>query len=195
MPSSNAASRAGTRTDPGEALVSPVRLELVERLQVRRLASVAELAAELERSPHSLYHHVRRLLACGILREEGRRKAGRREEAVFALAAERIALPRPLSASTSLAAARSVTAVLRGAARNFRRGLEEGRIGRVGKRGEALLCSRRGRLSLQGVRHLRTLVDRIERLLAEESTKRGARPYLFTAALAPTAEAWPRRSR
>ncbi len=186
MPSSDAASRAGLRIDPAEALVSPVRLELVERLQARRRATVAELAAELERSPHSLYHHVRRLLACGIVREEGRRKAGRREEAIFALAAERIALPRPLTEASSRATARSVAAVLRGAARNFRRGLEEGRIGQVGKRGEALLCSRRGRLSLQGVRRLRALVDRIERLLAEESTRRGARPYLFTAALAPT---------
>ncbi|HKB17089.1 MAG TPA: helix-turn-helix domain-containing protein [Planctomycetota bacterium] len=193
MAPSNAASRAGLRTDPAEALVSPVRLELVERLQARGRATVAELASELDRSPHSLYHHVRRLLACGVLREDGRRKAGPREEAVFALAAERIVLPHPLTAATSRAAARSVAAVLRGAARNFRRGLEEGRIGRVGGRGEAFLCSRRGRLSPRGARRLRALVDRIERLLAEESTKGGARPYLFTAALAPTGRG--RRSR
>ena len=192
MPSSP---RADVRTDPAEALVSPVRLELVERLQARRRATVAELAAELDRSPHSLYHHVRRLLASGILHEEGRRKAGRREEAVYALAAERLALPRPLSGRGARTVERSVAAVLRGAARNFRRGLEEGRIGRVGRRGEAFLCSRRGRLTAEGVRRLLGFVERIERLLARESGRRGARPYLFTAALAPTGGSRRRRSR
>src|SRR5437660_10995195 len=102
------------------ALASPVRIELIGALQTHGPSSIRELATNMGRPADGLYHHVRILLAAGVLREDGRRRAGRRFEAVFALTAPRIGgRLQAKSPASRDAVGRAAAAALRMAARAF----------------------------------------------------------------------------
>lgn len=69
------------------ALASTVRQDIVDTLQALGAASVPEIAMHMDRTPDSLYYHVRALVDSGLLRRlpEPRRR-GRHQEWVYALA-------------------------------------------------------------------------------------------------------------
>ena len=71
-----------------ESLTSPIRLAIVQRLEVDRQATARELARRMGRPVTSLYHHLRQLEAVGVLRIVGERKGARRPEAVYAMVAD-----------------------------------------------------------------------------------------------------------
>src|SRR5580698_1153514 len=72
------------------ALASPVRIEIVGVFQTHGPLAIRELAEKMSRPADGLYHHVRQLLKVEILRVAETRRAGKRDEAVFELTAERI---------------------------------------------------------------------------------------------------------
>ena len=61
-----------------DALTSPVRQEILEHLVQIGPSSVRDLADRLERTPHALHYHVRRLLEVGLIAHTGSSKSGRR---------------------------------------------------------------------------------------------------------------------
>src|SRR5262245_35684610 len=65
-------------------LASPVRQEIVDVLESAGARSVAELGALLGRPADALYHHLRRLVAVGLVEVE-RRQVGRHAFAVYDL--------------------------------------------------------------------------------------------------------------
>jgi len=71
-----------------ESLTSPIRLAIVQRLEVDREATARELARRMGRPVTSLYHHLKQLEEVGVLRIVGRRKGARRPEAVYAMVAD-----------------------------------------------------------------------------------------------------------
>jgi DNA-binding transcriptional ArsR family regulator len=73
-----------------ESLTSPIRLAIVQRLEVDREATARELADRMGRAVTSLYHHLRELEDVGLLRIVGERKGARRPEAVYAMIGEYI---------------------------------------------------------------------------------------------------------
>lgn len=68
-----------------KALASPARIEVVEVMQIRGPATVAEISAQLGRAPDSLYHHLKQLEKAGIVERQGTKKSGGRSGAVYAL--------------------------------------------------------------------------------------------------------------
>ena len=78
-----------------EAIGSPVRLEILRHLQAEGELTVFELARRMARSADGLYYHVRRLIEAGVLVRAGSRPAGRREEALLALAGSPLQLSIP----------------------------------------------------------------------------------------------------
>lgn len=66
-----------------DALFSPVRLEIVEALELFGPCSISEVSADLDRTPHSLYHHFHRLVDVGLIKEVDTRRSGARDEAVY----------------------------------------------------------------------------------------------------------------
>jgi len=70
------------------ALYDPLRFRLFRLLGTPR--TVAELADEVGEPANRLYYHVRRLLECGLIRQEGARANGRHTERIYARAAQRI---------------------------------------------------------------------------------------------------------
>lgn len=76
------------------ALKSPVRQEIVDVLDRSGALSVRELAEELGRKAASLYYHVHDLALAGVIVEVGTRPSGKRTEAVYDLAAEKVLIDR-----------------------------------------------------------------------------------------------------
>ena len=70
------------------ALYDPLRYRLFRLLAEPR--TVAELAREVGIPANRLYYHVKRLVACGLVREVDRRPNGRHPERVYGRSAERI---------------------------------------------------------------------------------------------------------
>jgi predicted transcriptional regulator len=107
-----------------EALLgSPARMELVDACQAAAgPCSVADLARRTGRRPSSLYHHLRQLEAAGTLVRAGTRPAGRRREALYAVAARRVRIAAdPQVPESQDAVERGARLVLRLAERDFRR--------------------------------------------------------------------------
>lgn len=73
-----------------EALASPMRQRIVDRIEALGPCAVRELASSLDVAADSLYYHVRRLRQIGLLSVAQRSRNGsRRPEAVVSLAAPR----------------------------------------------------------------------------------------------------------
>lgn len=68
-----------------ESLTSPVRLAIIQRLEVDKQATVRELAHRMGKAATALYHHIKELEEIGLLRVVGEKKGTRRPEAVYAM--------------------------------------------------------------------------------------------------------------
>jgi predicted ArsR family transcriptional regulator len=171
------------------ALASPVRIELIGALQTHGPSSIRELANRLGRPADGLYHHVRLLLAAGVFREEGRRRAGRRTEAVYALTAPRIGGRFATNTPASRAAAsRAAAAALRMAAREFAAALEQRKHACAGKAPRLRASRQKAWLTDDGLRELHELMSRVEKLLARSNERREGRLYSLTTVLTPLAK-------
>ena len=73
-----------------DAIGSTVRLSIMEFFRSRGPMPVAELARVMGRPADGLYHHLKKLLAIGIVREVGTQQSGRQIERVFDIAANRL---------------------------------------------------------------------------------------------------------
>ncbi len=66
-----------------DCLCSPVRVDLFESIRRLQQATVAELAVEMDRTVHSLYHHLKLLTDVGLIRIKEYRRVGKRDEAIY----------------------------------------------------------------------------------------------------------------
>ncbi|HXY36812.1 MAG TPA: helix-turn-helix domain-containing protein [Planctomycetaceae bacterium] len=168
------------------ALASPLRMEIIGALRTDGPRSIRELAAQLDKPADGLYHHLRTLLRAGIVAEREQRKVGRRREAVYELAAERIAgRLDPKSAESKSAAIRAGSAVLRLANREFKTAIETQAM-TLTKGLPNLRASRQKTwLTDRGLVQLHRLLGQIERLLLKESDLKRGRAHSLTIVLAP----------
>jgi DNA-binding MarR family transcriptional regulator len=157
------------------AMASPVRLRILAGAGAQPPLSVAELSAQVGMAPASLYYHVRKLVAAGLLGERGRRRAGKRWEITYGPAAGAIvADPNERSAAFLRALGRVYRAVLRDAARGLARALDEERREGPGPRRATAVRHRRVRLSPQGETALRERLEHLDAFLqaADDPTGR-----------------------
>ena len=54
-----------------ESLTSPIRLAIIQRLDIDKEATVHELSQRMGRPVTSLYHHLKQLVDIGLLRVSG----------------------------------------------------------------------------------------------------------------------------
>lgn len=76
------------RPDQWTAVISGRRVELIEFLSAVGPCSVFELAQHMDVAADSLYHHIKKLVATGIVREVGVRNAGRQVERLYDVVAD-----------------------------------------------------------------------------------------------------------
>ena len=77
-----------------DCLCSPVRVNLYEAIRRRKLASVAELAADMQKTVHSLYYHLRALTKVGLIRIREHRRVGKRDEAIYEAISDRLVIDK-----------------------------------------------------------------------------------------------------
>src|SRR5215469_8082096 len=73
-----------------ESLTSPVRLAIIQRLEIDREATARELAERMGRPVTALYHHLKLLEDAGLVRVVGERTGPRRNQAVYAMIADHL---------------------------------------------------------------------------------------------------------
>jgi DNA-binding transcriptional ArsR family regulator len=158
-----------TRPAALDAVASPVRQEILERLRHAGAASVADLARLTGRSPTALHYHVALLRRAGLLRPAGRRPAGKGSEALYRLAAARFAVVGDRRTGRGLgAAARTLAATLRLAQREGTRAIHDGRAAGSGP-GRRLHARRHSaRLSPAALARVNRLIEAIERVFSRE---------------------------
>lgn len=147
-----------------EALASPLRQRILDRLEALGPCSVRELAESLGRRPDALYYHVRMLEDIGLIRETESRPTTRSPEAVYDLAERRWHIAYAPEDRDNAAALRKLTRhLLRQAERDFDEGLESEHATVRGR--ERNLWSLRLEASLSKS-ELRELVGHLEAIVA-----------------------------
>lgn len=153
------------------ALASPARLEIAEAFGALGRASARELAAHLGRSPGAVYHHLRALEQAGIISVVAHRAGPRRPEAVYAAAAQRLAVAAGPSRAADAAMARTLKAVLRQAARDVDPALAMGREALLGRFHGLQLAAA---LSPKDFTRVLALLGRIETIFRRANRTRSA---------------------
>jgi DNA-binding transcriptional ArsR family regulator len=103
-----------------EAMVSPQRHQIMRTLSAYGVASIKEIAVQLERSPESLYYHFRALEKVGLLIGAGTREVGGRSEALYSTVAKQLLTDAKSTAPKYLdALQRAASALLRLAERQL----------------------------------------------------------------------------
>jgi len=147
-------------------MASPVRVRLLAVAASAEPLSVAELAAQVGMAPASLYYHVQKLVTAGLLRERGRRRAGRRWEILYGKAAgDVVADPSQRSPRFLSALGQVYGAVLRDAARGLKRALDHERREGRGPRRSAAVLHRRVRLRPEDQTELRRRLEGLDAFL------------------------------
>jgi len=168
------------------ALAYPARIELVEALMSEQPATVEELGRFLGRNPRALYHHLRPLLAVGLVVEVGERPTSRRPARLYGLPAERLELdPEDRSKPAREARCRMARAVLRKALALHERALEDPGLALGGKRRALTLGHRVARLTPRGLERVNVKLRELMTLLVEEHDPRRGTPFVLTVQLAP----------
>ncbi|MEZ2348776.1 helix-turn-helix domain-containing protein [Terriglobus sp. RCC_193] len=70
-----------------ESLTSPIRLAIIQRLEMDKQATARELAHRMGRPATALYHHLKQMENLGLIRVAAEQKGTRRPEAVYAMVA------------------------------------------------------------------------------------------------------------
>jgi hypothetical protein len=168
------------------ALASPLRVEMIGEVKTIGSCSIRELAARLDRPADGLYHHVRVLLKAGVLVQSGERKVGRRVEAFYSLAANRIggALD-PASAASRQAVVRAGSAVMRLAGREFTKAIDAEDIGALAAANKIRVMRLKTWLTDEAIAALNGHFARIERLVTRHARSKQGRPYSLTISLIP----------
>jgi DNA-binding transcriptional ArsR family regulator len=73
-----------------EAMVSPLRHQIMRTVGAYGVASIKQIATQLERSAESLYYHFRALEQVGLLIDAGARELNGRSEALYSTVAQEI---------------------------------------------------------------------------------------------------------
>ncbi|HVT43407.1 MAG TPA: helix-turn-helix domain-containing protein [Thermoanaerobaculia bacterium] len=172
------------------AMASPHRLELITALGDAGSASIAELALVLGRTPHSLYYHIKLLEEAGIVVPAEKRRRGRRDEQVWALAAEKILLSvSPGGSGFHAERSKAIESMLRLTARELQTAIERSSTTRESEHREIIGMRMKGRVDEATLRQINRLIDRLEALMRKSNREeKDDRLFALTIVLNPVAD-------
>jgi DNA-binding transcriptional ArsR family regulator len=166
-----------------KALTSAQRIEIISSLGDAGPASIAELAARLGRTPHSLYHHMETLTEAGIVRavREGKKK----KEAIYSLTSEKILLdPDRKSPAALLAAKKSIDSALRVTSREVYEALSSD-VKRDGQNRELYAVRLKGRFLPATLKSVNKHLQKIEEILRKQGRSSEGKLFALTIVLTP----------
>ncbi len=168
------------------ALASPVRQEIVDGLAATGTQSVAELAHLVGRSPHSLYPHLRTLEKVGLVLRQGTRRAGRRDEALYAAPGWFVGIRYDLRSSVFVRNMKPIVAsMLRLTERDFRRRLQDPDATLTLPRVNLWAGRMKGRLTLAQIRQVHRLMRKLFDLLGNHPRQTQGGLHALTMVIVP----------
>ena len=154
-----------SRPEQLTALASPVRSRIIESLAVAGPSSVRQIATRLGRAPEALYYHIRWLIDVGLVVLEGKRKVGRRAEAVYRIIATRLVLDTKQRSKAYIEAmAATCSAMLRLAERNYQAAVDRGGFALEGPKRTLMVRRYTPHLDRVGLAQLNRLLDRVAQM-------------------------------
>lgn len=176
------------RPEQFHALVSPMRRLVMRTISFKGPISVSELAEKLERSAESLHYHVRALEGVGLLKVVGTRPTARRQERLFDVLGDVLALPDDAFVEGSEWADAQENVVrtdFRILIQKYVDGIRDHSLRKSGPVVEHECMVLTGRLSDEGLERLTEAAEELRRVFQEESAKGKGREYQLGFLLAP----------
>jgi len=156
-----------------ESLTSPLRLAIVQRLEVDKQATAGDLARRMGRTVTSLYHHLKQLEDVGLLRVVAERKSSRRPEAVYALVADYLSSNEAVKTQSGRTTyGRAAARVADAGARAFSAAVAEGGLRFEGRQRNAMVRFYVMRANEEKIARLNALLDELDDT-ATQSSERG----------------------
>ncbi len=108
-----------------EAVISPLRQDILDAFSVIGPGSVKQIARELGKPADSIYYHVRRLLEVDLLKLIETRETTRRDESIYDVPADKLELAYDLGDPDNVEVVlRIASSMLRRAQKNFEEAVE-----------------------------------------------------------------------
>jgi hypothetical protein len=164
-----------------------VRLEIVEFMRFIAPCALSELAKQMDRPADALYHHVKRLLAVGVVVQRGYRKSGRQTEAIYDLSAEQLDFDfDPRSGKNANPYKRMVAATLRMADRAVRAAVDgDEPVLNDGFRKSLIIRGDTTWLTEDAVNQINDLLREIDQIVDQGRIKGKGRLFNLTTVLVP----------
>lgn len=175
-------------TQAWEAILSPVRREIVESMQALGPCAIADVARATGRPADGLYRHVRILLKSGFLVEAGTRTASRNVERLYDAAANDFAAPhvkRRAAASEREMIVRTAEVLAKSTVRTLRNSAEAGRIHCDADSRNFSVMHMNCWLTPEQFEELRSIVIRMGRVLEQGRAQREGDLYEVFTVVAP----------
>jgi len=168
------------------AMASPIRQEIIDGLGATGPQSIAEMAHLLGRSPHSLYPHVRALEKVGLALRQGSRRAGRRDEALYAAPGRRVGIRYDLRSPAFVRNMKPIAAsMLRLTQRDFERRLQDPDATLTLPRVNLWAARMKGRLTLAQAREVNRLMRKLMHLVCNHPRQTQGDLHALTMVIVP----------
>jgi hypothetical protein len=191
MPDASTRNKVARRVPPDvwKQMLAPVRAEIIEVMRALGTATIKEVASVLSRVPASLYAHVDRLVALGVLVEQEPRRLPRHTERVFALAARDFVPDVGGADATAIGEIATTTAVgiTNSAVRTLRTAARARRLQVTGPNPNHGIIHEVVWLSHEELAELRISLRRLKRLADSRKAPDGREPHLLIAMYMPIA--------
>lgn len=169
-----------------EALVSPVRQDILDTLLAGPPMAVRELAEQTGRTATSLYYHLDRLAEVGLVRTSERTRTDGRTETLFRVEGEGLEIEyRPEDPENRSTVTRVVRSILRLTERDFGRGFDHEDARVEGPARNLWGARRKAWLDEDEQRRVNELLRELESLLAERRSPEGRTLCAVTWAITP----------
>ena len=175
-------------TKAWEAILSPVRREIVDAMQKLGPCSIADVARDTGRPADGLYRHVSILVRSGFLLETGTRAGRRNAERLYDAAADDFLAPRVRRDATAAerdSIVRTAESLAKSSVRAIRNSAAAGRIHCEPGSRNFTVMHMTSWLTPERFDELRTLVLRMGRLLERGRKDQEGEPYEVFALAAP----------
>lgn len=170
------------------AITSSVRLRIIQCFRDGD-ASIAEIAEQMGRSPHSLYHHMRKLVKAEILAPIGVRRKTKRDEIVYGICADNFQVYHdPKSKKSRFSLKKLIAALLRRLGQDLTKSIDQGLIIKNGPKKNTHIIRHDLRLTDKRQKEIQQHLDAITNIISQNERSDEGRPYTFSSLFFPSTE-------
>ncbi|MEM7201060.1 MAG: helix-turn-helix domain-containing protein [Planctomycetota bacterium] len=174
------------------AMAAPARQRIIAGMEALGVVSAPELARHLGRSTESLYFHLRKLVACGLVEDVGERRTRRRSERLYRLTAPKLRIAGDLADPDFRdALGDACRTILRATERDYCRALDSPHARLQGQARNLSLQHYHVHLTPGDRRRLVQMLEEMTTFLLERNDPDRGTLHALTAVLAPIASRTP----